>query len=84
MQFNAVYALLRRQIFTPSVKFACRVYMAKDAKACSKPAKQMQQLLGARWDLVNQKIGYDNLLLKKFARGIAGGVLLALAVLASL
>ena len=77
MHFNLLYLYLKRQIYTPTVKAKCRVYMAKDLRCYHKQYQEvMHQVTGAQWDPTVQKIAYDNLLIKKFARALIGGIML--------
>ena len=49
MRFNALYQYLSKQIFKPTMKAACRIYMAKDIRAYqTRYIAMMHQLIGAQ------------------------------------
>ena len=85
MRFNILYTFLKRQIYTPSIKAKCRVYMAKDIRCYHKQYQEVvQQLIGASWDPTVQKIAYDNLLIKKFFKATIAIIILLVTLFAFL
>jgi len=81
MRFNLLYQYLSKQVYKPTVKAKCRVYMAKDLRSYQKRYKQlMHQLAGSYWDPLLQKIAYDNMLIKKVAKAFAIGALVLMTI----
>jgi len=71
VQFSLLYKFLRNQVFTPSVKNKCRVYLAKDLRSYQKQYHNiMHQLLSQQLPTIVQHIDYDNFLLKRLIKSM--------------
>ena len=81
MRFNLIYAYLKKQVFTPTVKAKCRVYMAKDLRCYQKQyADLMRQLAGSHWNPLVQKIDYDNMLIKKYMKAATVAIVVCMFI----
>ena len=69
MRFNMLYKYLRFQVFTPSLKHKCRVWVAKDQRYYNKEYwNVMQELNGSYWSPILQNIDVDGFLYKKYLK----------------
>ncbi len=71
MFFNTFYKFLKLQLFSPTIRSRCRVWLVKDQRLYRIGyVKIIYQLLGGRWLPLVQPISTDGLILKRFGRYI--------------
>lgn len=79
--FGILYKYLHSQIFTPSLRFKIRVFIAKDKRPYQFAYYDvMQQILGSYWPDNIQRVKVENVILKKICKIVIIIIVLIIAI----